>query len=144
MREISARFNLSHYHKSVLRYKLTIIVRWIVRYFVNRAPAKTNPISLKNPKPHMFNVSKKHKERMPRRLTGRCGGERADSVDEHWERRARTHIARVQLPTATDGCESWRESPDWSVSLRSDWCVSIRIWRRIRCASKKQDTKLFP
>jgi len=30
-----------------------------------------------------------------------CGGERADSVDAHWQRRARTHIARVQLPTAT-------------------------------------------
>ena len=32
------------------------------------------------------NVSKKHKERMQKRLTGiysRCGGERADSVDEH-------------------------------------------------------------
>ena len=37
------------------------------------------------------------------RITGlvclyrRCGGERADSVDEQWQRRARTHIARVQL-----------------------------------------------
>ena len=31
----------------------------------------------------------------------RCGGERADSVDVHRQRRARTHIARVQLPTAT-------------------------------------------
>ena len=31
----------------------------------------------------------------------RCGGQRADSVDELWQRRARTHIARVQLPTAT-------------------------------------------
>ena len=27
----------------------------------------------------------------------------------------------------SDSCESWRASPDWSVSLCSDWCVSIRI-----------------
>ena len=34
-------------------------------------------------------------------LYRRCGGERADSIDKHRQRRARTHIARVQLPTAT-------------------------------------------
>ena len=47
----------------------------------------------------------------------RCGGERADSGDEHSQRRARTHIARVQLPTATTTRlqRAFFQSPDWSV-----------------------------
>ena len=67
-------------------------------------------------------------------IYSRCGGERADSVDERWQRRARTHIVRVQMPTATT-TRLQRASPDWSVFLRCDWCISIRIWRRIRCGN---------
>jgi len=42
----------------------------------------------------------------------RCGGERADSVDEHWQRRARTHIARVQLPRTAKNDDDYDDNLD--------------------------------